>query len=58
MSSSGVFEDSYGELIIINKSLGRRKWGWPEQAEVLNSIPNNHMKAHNHLYNYSVYSYT
>jgi hypothetical protein len=22
-----------------------------------NSIPNNHMKAHNHLYNYSVLTY-
>jgi hypothetical protein len=28
--------------------------GWPEQAEILNSISNNHMKAHNYLYSYSV----
>jgi hypothetical protein len=28
--------------------------GQPEGAEVLNSIPNNHVKAHNHLYSYSV----
>ena len=50
-------------FIIIYKSLGQSEqglseWGWQEQAEVLNSIPNNQMKAHNHLYIYSVYSYT
>jgi hypothetical protein len=28
-----------------------------EQAEVLNSVPNKHMKAHNHLYSYSVLIY-
>jgi hypothetical protein len=28
-----------------------------EQAEFLNSIPSNHMKAHNHLYSYSVLIY-
>jgi hypothetical protein len=48
--------------IIINKSLGWSKQGLsersrPEQAEVLNSIPSNHMKAHNHLYSYSVLIY-
>ena len=43
-------------FIIINKSLSLSEWGGPEGAEVLNSIPNNHMKAHNHLYSY--YSYT
>jgi hypothetical protein len=37
-------------------SLGRSKWGWLKWAEVLNSILNNHMKAHNYLYIY-VYSY-
>jgi hypothetical protein len=31
--------------------------GRPERAEILNSIPNNHMKAHNHLYSYSVLIY-
>jgi hypothetical protein len=34
------------------------KPGWQEWAEVLkNSIPNNHMKTHNHLYSYSVLIY-
>ena len=31
---------------------GLSKWGWPEQAEVLNSILNNQMKAHNYLSSY------
>jgi hypothetical protein len=52
--------------IIINKSLGWSKeglseWGikpgQPERAEVRNKIPNNHMKAHNQLYSYSVLIY-
>jgi hypothetical protein len=29
----------------------------PEQAEVLSSIPNNHMVVHNQLYSYSVLIY-
>jgi hypothetical protein len=61
MPSPGVSEDSYNVtvylFIIINKSLGRSERGWPEQAEVLNSIPNNHVKARNHLYSYSVLIY-
>jgi hypothetical protein len=28
-----------------------------EKAEILSSIPSNHMKAHNHLYTYSVLIY-
>ena len=33
------------------------KRGQPERAEVLNSISNNHMMAHNHLYSYCVLTY-
>ena len=49
-------------FIIINKSLGQSEHGLSEQdqteqAVVLNSILNNHMKAHNHLYSYSVLIY-
>jgi hypothetical protein len=33
------------------------EWGWLEQAEVLNTISNNYMKAHSHLYSYSVIIY-
>jgi hypothetical protein len=51
MPSSDVSEDSY-LFIIINKSLDWSKWGQPEGVEVRNSIPNNHMKAHNYLYSY------
>ena len=41
--------------IIINKSLGQRERDRLEQAEVLDSIPSNHMMAHNHQYSYSVH---
>jgi hypothetical protein len=40
-----------------NKTLGQSKQGQSEQAEVLNSIPSNHMMAHNFLYSYSVHIY-
>ena len=46
-------------LCIIIKSLGLSEWSWPEQAGLTgvsrgpkNSLPNNYMKAHNHLYSY------
>jgi hypothetical protein len=51
-------------FIIINKSLGWSKEGQPERMGPTgtsrgpkNPIPNNHMKAHNHLYSYSVLIY-
>jgi hypothetical protein len=57
MPSSGVSEDSYSVLTYNNKKINLwSKWG-PEQAEVLSSIPSNHMIAHNHLYSYSVLIY-
>jgi hypothetical protein len=31
--------------------------GFDSRAEFLNSIPSNHMKAHNHLYSFSVLIY-
>ena len=60
--SSGVSENSYSVLMYNNKSIfGQERTGseqsWLKQAEVLNSIPNNHMKAYNHLYSYSVLIY-
>ena len=56
-------------FIIINKIFGPERAGQeqsgltgasgarPKGAEVLNSIPSNHMMAHNHLYSYSVLKY-
>jgi hypothetical protein len=44
-------------FIIVNKSLDWSKWGQLEEVEVQNSIPSNDMKAHNHLYSYSVLTY-
>jgi hypothetical protein len=46
---------AYLYIIIINK-LGAEQAG-SEQAEVLSSIPSNHMVAHNHMYSYSVLIY-
>jgi hypothetical protein len=37
--------------------IDRSERGQLEQAEVLNIILNNHMKAHNYLYSYSVLTY-
>jgi hypothetical protein len=48
MPSSDVSEDNGAD---------QSKWGQPEKAEVLKSIPNNHKKAHNHLYSYSIPMY-
>jgi hypothetical protein len=48
-----VSEDSSSVLIYNNKSI----FG-PEEAEVLNSISNNHRMAHNNIYSYSVLIYT
>jgi hypothetical protein len=57
-----VSEDSYSVLTYNNKYIfgpehtGPEQAG-PEQAEVLSSIPSNHMMAYNHLYSYSVLIY-
>jgi hypothetical protein len=50
-------------LCIINGSLGRSEQGLSKRAltrvsrSPKNSIPNNHMKAHNRLYSYSVLTF-
>ena len=57
-----VSEDSYSVLTYNNKYIfgpehtGPEQAG-PEQAEVLSSIPSNHMMVYNHLYSYSVLIY-
>lgn len=73
MPSSDVSEDSNSVLNYYNKYIfrpeqaeltGRAWWGRPEGAGLTrankspkNSIPNNHTKAHNHLYSYGVLTY-
>jgi hypothetical protein len=57
MPSSGASEDSYSVLIYNNKKVFGPEQTGLEQAEVLNSIPSNHMVAHNHLHSYNVLIY-
>jgi hypothetical protein len=70
MPSSGVSKDSYSVLNYNNKSIfGLEQAGPPRASEVdwsnltrsgpspKKSIPNNNMKAHNHLPRYSVLIY-
>jgi hypothetical protein len=57
MPSSDVYEDSYSVLMYNNKYIFGPEQVGPERAEILSSIPSNHMMAHNHLYSYSVLIY-
>jgi hypothetical protein len=61
MPSSDISEVSYSVLMYTNKSLGWKEQGQAGPTGAIrgpeNSIPNNHMKAHNHLYSYSVLIY-
>jgi hypothetical protein len=60
-------KDSYCVLTDNNKQIFGPEQVGPEQvepelaglegAEVLSSIPSNHMMAHNYLYNYNVFMY-
>jgi hypothetical protein len=61
MLSSGVSEDSHSVLMYNNKEIFWLKQAGTERVGLTgasrDAIPNNHMKAHNHLYSYSVFTY-
>jgi hypothetical protein len=57
MPSSGASENSNNVLTYNNKQIFGPERAELEQAEVLSSIPSNHMMAHNHLHSYSVLIY-